>query len=36
VAAEVLRDNRRLFENNVRKSMAGDSFDGVQYDHVLK
>lgn len=34
-AAEILRHNRKAFEANVRKSIAGGSFDGVQYDNVL-
>ncbi|CAO3688156.1 unnamed protein product [Rhizopus microsporus] len=36
VAAEVLKTNRRSFENNVKKAMTGGSFDGVQYDYVLQ
>ncbi|KAI9206189.1 ubiquitin-conjugating enzyme/RWD-like protein [Polychytrium aggregatum] len=33
-AAEVLRANRTVFENNVRRAMNGQSVDGVQYDRV--
>lgn len=36
VAAEVLKTNRKSFENNVKKAMMGGSFDGVQYDYVLQ
>ncbi|KAG2190994.1 hypothetical protein INT46_011276 [Mucor plumbeus] len=34
-AAEVLRHNRSTFDANVKKSIVGGSFDGVQYDNVL-
>lgn len=34
-AAEVLRHNRSAFDANVKKSIVGGSFDGVQYDNVL-
>ncbi|KAI8390102.1 putative ubiquitin-conjugating enzyme E2 [Blakeslea trispora] len=34
-AAEVLRNNRKLFEDHVKKSLMGGQFDGVQYDNVL-
>ncbi|OBZ91147.1 NEDD8-conjugating enzyme UBC12 [Choanephora cucurbitarum] len=34
-AAEVLRNNRKLFEDHVKKSLMGGHFDGIQYDNVL-
>lgn len=34
-AAEVLRHNRNTFQDNVKRSMAGGSIDGFQYDNVL-
>lgn len=34
-AAEVLRHNRSAFDANVKRSIVGGSFDGVQYDNVL-
>ena len=34
-ADEVLRNNRKLFEDHVKKSLMGGQFDGVQYDNVL-
>ncbi|KAJ3279993.1 NEDD8-conjugating protein ubc12 [Borealophlyctis nickersoniae] len=35
-AAEVLRSNRRQFEQNVMKSMRGGVVNGVSYDSVTK
>ncbi|KAI9243639.1 ubiquitin-conjugating enzyme/RWD-like protein [Sporodiniella umbellata] len=34
-AAEILKNNRKMFEKNVQMSMAGGYFDGTQYDTVL-
>ncbi|KAI8992132.1 putative ubiquitin-conjugating enzyme E2 [Mycotypha africana] len=34
-AAEVLKQNRKLFEANVKKAIVGGSFGGVQYDNVV-
>ncbi|KAG2206814.1 hypothetical protein INT47_007570 [Mucor saturninus] len=34
-AAEVLRNNRSNFTANVKKTMAGGSINGLQYDNVL-
>ncbi|KAI8800993.1 ubiquitin-conjugating enzyme/RWD-like protein [Cladochytrium replicatum] len=34
-AAEVLRSNRRLFEQNVTKTMKGDALGYVNYDCVV-
>ena len=35
-AAEVLQSNRRLFEQNVTKSMRGGNIDGVYFKRCLK
>lgn len=35
-AAEVLRSNRRLFEQNVQKAMRGGFVGSVYFDRTLK
>jgi ubiquitin-conjugating enzyme E2 M len=34
-AAEVLRHNRKTFEDNVKKSIAGGTINGFKFDNVL-
>ncbi|KAL2917945.1 NEDD8-conjugating protein ubc12 [Polyrhizophydium stewartii] len=36
VAAEVLRSNRKQFEQNVNRTLRGGAVDGITFDNVIK